>query len=312
MKFEEKIIILRKQNYLSQEQLAEKLNVTRQTISKWELGQSKPDMEKLTDMSKLFNVNIEMLTNDQLKLGQNNSPKKKDGGNRKLVLYILIIILVMAIVTLVIRLAIDKKENKNNIFNKFGEIFDIGNYSKTEFNSKFEFKTGTQSGFFLSSLIDDVITSNKKNKDQKIEVIFLNENYGTDANKVLTIKSKIKDSTNYEITLDYDTDGYINKITISKASGSSFDISVFNMKFETYTGTQTSFFLKSLIDTIVTSNKKNNEHQIEVIFLGKTYGTDTSSIAMIKNELQDSLKYEVTLDYDTDGYGNKVTIEKGM
>ena len=44
MKFYEKLIILRKKALLSQEELAEKLDVTRQTISKWELGQSKPDM----------------------------------------------------------------------------------------------------------------------------------------------------------------------------------------------------------------------------------------------------------------------------
>ena len=47
MKFYEKLIILRKKDLLSQEELAEKLDVTRQTISKWELGQSKPDIDKL-------------------------------------------------------------------------------------------------------------------------------------------------------------------------------------------------------------------------------------------------------------------------
>ena len=78
MRFEEKLVALRKQNLLSQEQLAEKLNVTRQTISKWELGQSKPDMDKLTAMSKLFNVNIDMLTNDDVSLGDKKKLKEND------------------------------------------------------------------------------------------------------------------------------------------------------------------------------------------------------------------------------------------
>ena len=39
MKFNEKLVMLRKQNNLSQEQLAEQLNVARQTVSKWELGE---------------------------------------------------------------------------------------------------------------------------------------------------------------------------------------------------------------------------------------------------------------------------------
>lgn len=60
MKFEEKLIKLRKEKLLSQEELGEKLDVTRQTISKWELGQSKPDMEKLKEISTLFNISIDV------------------------------------------------------------------------------------------------------------------------------------------------------------------------------------------------------------------------------------------------------------
>ena len=54
MKFEEKLIKLRKEKLLSQEELGEKLDVTRQTISKWELGQSKPDMEKLKEKYYIY------------------------------------------------------------------------------------------------------------------------------------------------------------------------------------------------------------------------------------------------------------------
>ena len=77
MKFEEKLIKLRKEKLLSQEELGEKLDVTRQTISKWELGQSKPDMEKLKEISTLFNISIEELTNDEIDI----SKKNKGNGN---------------------------------------------------------------------------------------------------------------------------------------------------------------------------------------------------------------------------------------
>ena len=53
MKFNEKLIELRKKEGLSQEELGYKLNVTRQTVSKWELGQTTPEMDKLVEMSKL-------------------------------------------------------------------------------------------------------------------------------------------------------------------------------------------------------------------------------------------------------------------
>lgn len=68
MKFYEKLVILRKKALLSQEALAEKLDVTRQTVSKWELGQTKPDMDKLSAMSKLFDIDINILTNDEVSL----------------------------------------------------------------------------------------------------------------------------------------------------------------------------------------------------------------------------------------------------
>ena len=54
MKFNEKLIELRRKAGLSQEDLGYKLNVTRQTVSKWELGQTTPEMDKLIEMSKIF------------------------------------------------------------------------------------------------------------------------------------------------------------------------------------------------------------------------------------------------------------------
>ncbi|EHI99602.1 helix-turn-helix domain protein [Clostridium sp. DL-VIII] len=61
MDLSEKILKLRKANNLSQEQLAEKLDVSRQSISKWESGQSIPDVEKLIALSNIFNVTIDYL-----------------------------------------------------------------------------------------------------------------------------------------------------------------------------------------------------------------------------------------------------------
>jgi len=64
MKFGEKLTKLRKQNGLSQEELGYELNVTRQTISKWELGQTTPEMDKLVQMSKIFEVSLDELTSE--------------------------------------------------------------------------------------------------------------------------------------------------------------------------------------------------------------------------------------------------------
>ena len=65
MKLGENLFHLRKKNHLSQEELAEKIKVTRQTISNWELGETAPNPEQLKQLSKEFNISIdELLDND--------------------------------------------------------------------------------------------------------------------------------------------------------------------------------------------------------------------------------------------------------
>ncbi len=61
MKFAEKLTALRKGRELTQEQLAEQLNVSRQSISKWESGQVIPEVDKIVELSKLFDVSIDYL-----------------------------------------------------------------------------------------------------------------------------------------------------------------------------------------------------------------------------------------------------------
>lgn len=56
-----KIMTMRNEKNLSQEQSAEKLNVTRQTISNWENGKFYPDIDSLVNLSKFFNVSLDVL-----------------------------------------------------------------------------------------------------------------------------------------------------------------------------------------------------------------------------------------------------------
>lgn len=77
MEFHNRLYNLRKQKGLSQEELANRLNVSRQTISKWEVGDSTPDMEKLIAISDMFEVSL-----DELVMGKESIPK--DEKNSKL------------------------------------------------------------------------------------------------------------------------------------------------------------------------------------------------------------------------------------
>ena len=61
MCFAENLMRLRRQQGWSQEELGSKIGVTRQTISKWEVGQSTPELEKLMELSRLFHISIDRL-----------------------------------------------------------------------------------------------------------------------------------------------------------------------------------------------------------------------------------------------------------
>ena len=58
MKFGENLKLIRKEKNMSQEQLAEKVNVSRQSVSKWETGESYPEMNNILELCKIFNCNI--------------------------------------------------------------------------------------------------------------------------------------------------------------------------------------------------------------------------------------------------------------
>lgn len=70
MKLSDKILQLRKQYGMSQEDLAERLNVSRQAVSRWEVGSAQPDASNVLQLSKLFGVTADYLLNDSYESDQ--------------------------------------------------------------------------------------------------------------------------------------------------------------------------------------------------------------------------------------------------
>lgn len=77
MTFAEKLLQLRKREGYSQEELANKLDVSRQAISRWEVGTAIPDSSNLLQISKLFGVSTDYLLNDDYE-SDNDLPKVKE------------------------------------------------------------------------------------------------------------------------------------------------------------------------------------------------------------------------------------------
>lgn len=261
MKFNEKLIELRKKKGLSQEELGYKINVTRQTISKWELGQTSPEMDKLVELSKIFEISVDDLLNDS-NLPINNTPDNNNNNNNnndttatntviedqsinkkskkeKTIITIIIVALVAILLVIIIRLITG--------FSIFNKIVDGEN--------------GLFSNFF------DIF---EKNSNQSTEQF----------NDFLNQISDLKDKS---------------------------DIDFSNSSFEKYQGTQYGSKLKLLIDEITQNNKKN-DLKITVKY-NNIETQDTEEIKNLKNNIEDTKKYEISFDYNEEGYINMTTIE---
>lgn len=78
----DKIITLRKKNGWSQEELAEKVGVSRQAISKWESAQSVPDLDKILRMSEIFGVTTDFLLKDEMETEEYTGSTENDSPLR--------------------------------------------------------------------------------------------------------------------------------------------------------------------------------------------------------------------------------------
>ena len=94
----------------------------------------------------------------------------------------------------------------------------------------------------------------------------------------------------------------------SRNSRDSFEIDSFNTPYETDAGKRSGFFIVGTLDDIVTNNKTNKSHIITVVYNDITT-TEEKEIKEIRNKLSDRKDYDVSLDYDSNGYVNKYTIE---
>lgn len=95
MTFGEKLQELRKGRNLSQEQFAEQMAVSRQAVSKWELNQAYPEMDKLIELSEYFNVTMDSLVKDQT---VKTSEEIKTSGSKSFNFVTMFILITMAMI----------------------------------------------------------------------------------------------------------------------------------------------------------------------------------------------------------------------
>lgn len=134
MELSKKIEKLRKKKGMSQEQLADAVGVSRQSVFKWESGVNTPDIDKLKKLVEIFNVNFDVLLNDNLDLNDNyevvekKEEKPQKRKKNKLIVVILLSLCGVAALSVgtvfIVKAAQEyaiKKENKN----KAKEVVDL-------------------------------------------------------------------------------------------------------------------------------------------------------------------------------------------
>lgn len=95
MQFRDKLFKLRKKSGMTQSDLAEVLNVSRQAISKWEMGTAVPDVSNMLSISKTFDVSVDYLINDGFEAEEDSPIVKATIGVTKInYQYILIRIII--------------------------------------------------------------------------------------------------------------------------------------------------------------------------------------------------------------------------
>jgi len=118
----------RKKNGISQEQLAEQIGVSRQTISNWELGETSPNSEQLISISRILDISIDELIGNQFNLldekikNTENLVKKHLKFNK--VLFLTIYFLVLTILIIISITAFTKRDFTKDYQTEFTCILD--------------------------------------------------------------------------------------------------------------------------------------------------------------------------------------------
>ena len=131
MKLEEKLISLRKEKGLSQMKLAEMMNVSRQAISRWEVGAAVPSTDNLKFLGNLYGVSLEyLLHNDAPKPNQNETPMQKriiekHESRRKTVFVVLMAVLAVAVIVLSVMLLVEQPKKPISMGNISGSEVNV-------------------------------------------------------------------------------------------------------------------------------------------------------------------------------------------
>ena len=194
MSIAKNIYNLRKKTNLSQESLAEKIGVTRQTISNWESGISTPDLKQSKELSKIFNVTIDELADNEIKdvLIKKTSNIEKLAGITIKFIQIMSFLLIVAIAAIIFFANYFKTSPKESYLIEYCKIDNQEKYYKIVFDKDGEIIELITDIDYLNKNISD-ITINGKFKDE-LTIINYIQKYIKEQNGICGITPSVKTS----------------------------------------------------------------------------------------------------------------------
>lgn len=194
MSIAKNIYNLRKKINLSQESLAEKIGVTRQTISNWESGVSTPDLKQSKELSKIFNVTIDELADNEIKdvLIKKTSNIERLAGITIKFIQIMSFLLIVAIAAIILFANYFKTSPKESYLIEYCKIDNQEKYYKIEFDKDGEIINLKTDIDYLNKNIAD-ITINGKFKDE-LTIINYIQKYIKEQNGICGITPSVKTS----------------------------------------------------------------------------------------------------------------------
>ena len=299
-----KIQELRKNNNLSQEALAEKLGVARQTISKWELDETSPDIKEAKELSKIFKISLDELTNNDTKeiLVEKVSNTEKNSNLIlkifKLLLSFILISLILSLLVvfiiknhnyklynysndyeynnLVIKDTINIKNKKVDNYITFKDLKirnDFSDYSEDKSGNTYILKKG-----------DNVISFTKQ---EPLNLICINaqldSNYCSEVfnkNRIFSGVDLLKYSINQNYDMNIFTSIYLMK---EKSLMKSTLIYYFGLNTSNYT--YDIYELNGNLNGILRKRKENNSYIIELNSYNGTYviGISNQNLDYVKD-----------------------------
>ncbi len=281
MKFSEKLIKLRKSNGLSQEEFGNKINVSRQAVSKWESEQSSPEIDKIKEISKVFNVSTDYLLNDDIDEFQKTIKKPKNF--KKIILIVFLIVLSVYLLTVIYKFTVllifKIKADK------------IANYSKFSISSDMNGEGPDNINF--SSFNDCVCENNIEvtelyNNDSTNPESITYINYNNNKAYTLTYNPEINKYLydNYEIPNEPTTIKGITKWYTPSTIGQILLLSI-NPKVTV-----------TFKDEFLYITSKPSKEQKEEISINKKTGILDQLTYMSNNDVISNIKFDYTFDDD--------------